>query len=177
MPAVICPQNLRIACRALNSGETGLKLTELAALLSAQYFAMSQLIGNATASVISALNTPVPIAGTWTLVDAENFMAGPAGTSRVVYTGTDQLTVLIDFTATFAVGTVPTGTNITIRVFKNGIDTTGETIVTLFSTVMRTVSLTWLERIERNDTLELYVENNTNLDDITLTNANFRIAA
>ncbi len=34
MPAVICPIDLRIACRALNSGETGLTIDELAALLA-----------------------------------------------------------------------------------------------------------------------------------------------
>lgn len=131
--------------------------------------------GNTTATTINGSASPVLASGTWAVGDTENFSASTGG--RLTYTGAETLKLNVDASVTFrrAVGS---GTiDVSVALAKNGSVFSASSRVTSCSdSVKASVSMPYRVEMAQNDYVELYVANEDTDDDITVTDAIFRVA-
>lgn len=137
-------------------------------------YAIVTMQGNATATTISGSAAPVLASGTWAVGDTENFSASTGG--RLTYTGAETLKLNVDASVTFrrAVGS---GTiDVSVALAKNGSVFSASSRVTSCSdSVKASVSMPYSVEMAQNDYVELYVANEDTDDDITVTDAIFRV--
>jgi hypothetical protein len=124
---------------------------------------------NATATVIASTATPVLVAGTWTVDLSTNATCTTAG--RITYTGTT--TQVLTINAALSINPA-TGTNQNIQayLYKNGTAIAGSRIESIISTgVYLAVPLVYQVSMATNDYIEIYVQNSTATNNLTVTRA------
>lgn len=135
--------------------------------------ALISLNGNATATTISAANTPVLVAGTW-VVERESFFTCTTG-GRCNYIGEKDLVVPVDISATIASAS---GTNKDIHAYLalNGavIANSGKQ-ARVGATDPSNIGVIWQLELTTNDYLEMFVENNSDTIDLVVSDAVLRI--
>lgn len=135
--------------------------------------ALLSLESNATDTVISTINTPVLVAGTWTIEDTSQFTGTVAG--RATYNGERDITAPI----TVSLSVEPaSGTNkdITAYVAINGSIVSASGVLTRADNANPIpMTLIWQQTLSENDYVEVFVENNTDTVDILVGNAVLRI--
>lgn len=128
---------------------------------------------NATNTVITAANTPVKIAGTYT-VERASFFTGDT-TGRATFNG--ETDAVVPVFATISSETVSGGDkNITFYLAKNGsvITASGQSNTVKLSVTGNT-TLMWQLSLAQNDYLELWVENNDDTVDVLVKDVSFVI--
>lgn len=135
--------------------------------------ALLSLSNNATATVISAANTPTLVAGTWVSQTASHYTNTAAG--RTTYNGERDLNAPI--TVSMAIEPV-SGTNkdMTAYLYVNGVQKS-ETAITVRgdSGNPRALTLIWQHVFQENDYVEVYVENNTDAIDLLVSSSVIRV--
>lgn len=131
------------------------------------------LTNNTTETVISAVNTPTLVLGTYVVEDVSQFTGTTAGrlTSNIARTISRGVDVSISFEPASGNGKV-----IRAYVAKNGteITNTGKSL-TVDNGQPHNVSLFWREDTEENDFYEIFVENKTDAINVIAIDATLRI--
>lgn len=125
--------------------------------------------GNATATVIASTATPVLVAGTWTVDLSTNATCTTAG--RITYTGTT--TQVLTINAALSLEPV-TGSNQNLQVYlyKNGSAIAGSRIESKITHGQHVaVPLVYQISMTTNDFIEIYVQNSTATNNITVSRA------
>jgi hypothetical protein len=143
------------------SGETIVISNQLASIYGQVY-----MQGNATATTIASTSTPVKVAGTWT-VDIETNFTGTTG-GRLTYTGAETQVVRVSAALTLS---PVSGANqhISVYVAKGGSVITGsrqQAHITNGADMV--IPLTWQLSMATNDYIELFVQNGTATNNITV---------
>lgn len=135
---------------------------------------IASLVGNTTATVIAAADTPVRVAGTWGLKIGSQFTLDTA-TGRLTYNGVNDLNVPITmaFTSTVEGGG---SDQATFYVALNGsiVADSANSAQYKLTDPLRTVII-WGEPMSTGDYIEAWVENNDDSSDITVSNATVRL--
>tara|TARA_R100001480_G_scaffold57466_4_gene70562 strand:+ start:116 stop:1372 length:1257 start_codon:yes stop_codon:yes gene_type:complete len=145
-------------------GNTGIPNTMPDGLMS--------LNGNGTATVISSSNTPTLVSGTWT--DQRKSQFGFTAAGRFTYLGERALTTPIDVIATID---PPSGdSTIAVYIALNGTAISDSGIASYIkSGDPGSLSTMWQLSLSQNDYIEVFVENQSGSDNITVTDAIFRV--
>lgn len=125
--------------------------------------------GNSTATVIASTATPVKVAGTWT-VDIGSSFTGTTG-GRLTYTGTETQVCRVE--TSLSLDPV-SGSNQHISVYlaKNGTTIAGSRQMAHISHgAEMNMSLTWQLSLATNDYIEVFVQNGTATNNITVSRA------
>lgn len=134
--------------------------------------ALLSLSGNATETVITTINTPVKVAGTW-VVERESKMTADT-TGRATYDGTRDVVLPITISATvLAVGG---GTDVaTLYAAPNGViaAASGAT-VSITSSAAARATIIWQDEFSNAEFIEFWVENNSDTSNILITDAVLR---
>lgn len=137
--------------------------------------ALIAFTGNATNTVIAVVSTPVLIAGTWVGQTASGYTTDAAG--KVTYDASKpaDAVVTINMSAIKVVGGA-TGDYI-FQLFLNGVSVPdSDTTVTLSTGSSTQLSLIWSLELQPTDFLEVFVESVVGIDDILVTEAQFRVS-
>lgn len=133
---------------------------------------MSQ-VGNATATVIAAVNTPVKLLGAW--IEEDAFFFETDATGKMIYKGDKDIEVNISM----AFSTAPvSGTNkdIAFYVAKNGATITNSGARAIISSSDdHRMMVIWRIALSKDDFIEAYVENRTDAINILVTDAVMRL--
>ena len=134
--------------------------------------AMLSLNNNATATVISIVNTPVLVAGTW-VTERDSLFTGTAA-GRITYIGERDIVLPIDITAT-AIAASGTNKDIHTYLALNGtvIANSGKQN-RIGATDPKNTGVLWQLNMSPNDYLEVFVENNTDTVNIVVQDAILR---
>lgn len=155
---------------------TGITLTAASSTITlANATAVAQVRGqvtmqsNATATVIASTATPVLVAGTWTVDLSTNATCTTAG--RITYTGTT--TQILTINAALSINPAAgVNQNIQAYLYKNGAAIAGSRIESIISTgVYLAVPLVYQVSMATNDFIEIYVQNSTATNNLTVTRA------
>lgn len=125
--------------------------------------------GNSTATVIASTATPVKVAGTWT-VDIGSSFTGTTG-GRLTYTGAETQVCRVE--TSLSLDPV-SGSNQHISVYlaKNGTTIAGSRQMAHVSHgAEMNMSLTWQLSLATNDYIEVFVQNGTATNNITVSRA------
>jgi hypothetical protein len=125
--------------------------------------------GNSTATVIASTATPVLVAGTWTVDLSTNATCTTAG--RITYTGatTQILTINAALSLDPASGS---NQNIQVYLYKNGSAIAGSRIESKINNSEHlAVPLVYQISMATNDYIEIYVQNSTATNNITVSRA------
>ena len=125
--------------------------------------------GNSTATVIASTATPVLVAGTWTVDLSTNATCTTAG--RITYTGatTQILTINAALSLDPASGS---NQNIQVYLYKNGAAIAGSRIESKINNSEHlAVPLVYQISMATNDYIEIYVQNSTATNNITVSRA------
>lgn len=125
--------------------------------------------GNSTATVIASTATPVKVAGTWT-VDIGSSFTGTTG-GRLTYTGAETQICRVE--TSLSLDPV-SGANQHISVYlaKNGTTIAGSRQMAHISHgAEMNMSLTWQLSLATNDYIEVFVQNGTATNNITVSRA------
>jgi hypothetical protein len=137
-----------------------------------QPFGIVTMHGNSTATTIAGTAAPVIVAGTWTAGDTENFSASTGG--RLTYTGAETARFSIKASITMLRATGSGNVDVSAYLYKNGsVISASQVTATTNQTNKHAVCLPYSLELAQNDYIELYVANDTNPDDLTVTNAIF----
>lgn len=131
------------------------------------------MTNNATATVISAVNTPTLVLGTWVVQDTSHFTGTAAG--RATYNGERDLRSPIDVVATVE---PVSGTNkdIVICVAVNGVVVAATCMVARVDSSNPVVIPTvWQHTFTENNYVEVFVENRTDAVNILVSDVVLRI--
>lgn len=135
--------------------------------------ALISMNSNATNTVISAINTPTLVAGTWVVNQTSHFTGTTAG--RATYDGIVGLTTPIDIILNLE---PVSGTNkdLAVYVAKNGTEivATGMLLRTNAG-VPAVLSTMWQDSLSTTDFIEVFVENRTDAIDILVNDVILRI--
>lgn len=131
------------------------------------------LTSNATATVISTINTPVLVAGTWTSQATSLFSTTAAGRITSTNPKSARCTIEASGSVLMAAG----GNNaVTLYLYKNGsIVSAARCQTTTDASDPRVLSLTWQDVVNNGDYYELFIENNADTDNIIVRHCNFRV--
>lgn len=144
-------------------------LSDITAVTYDSAYGEMYFVNNASATTIAGANTPVKVTATYVSGDLFGFTHG---TGTLTYTATTTREMLVIATVTAIVET--SDADVTFYIAKNGtpIAKSGQTIYAN-SAAKRSDPIKCLVSLATNDTLELWVENNTDGQDITVIDANF----
>ena len=125
--------------------------------------------GNATATVIASTATPVLVAGTWTVDLSTNATCTTAG--RITYTGTT--TQILTINAALSLDPASgANQNLQVYLYKNGSAIAGSRIEAKVNTAEHlAVPLVYQISMATNDYIEIYVQNSTATNNITVSRA------
>lgn len=128
---------------------------------------------NTTETVIASLGTPVMVAGVWIVEDESQFSGTPGG--RLTSNALRDISVDIDAGLSLQ-PTSGNDRNLRAYIAKNGvvIPATGKT-VTASNGDPQNLSLSWRLDMVGTNYIEVFVENNTNTNNIIVTDATLRI--
>ena len=128
---------------------------------------------NTTATVIGAINTPVKVAGTFSVGEVSTFTADNTG--KLTYTGATTTTV--QFAASVTLDVVGTNQDLTVQLHKNGIAIPAAKISrTVTSGSAGNVGLFYNISMTASDYVEIYVANSSSTNDITVTDCLFGVS-
>jgi hypothetical protein len=155
---------------------TGITLTAASSTITitntpavAQVRGQVYMQSNATATVIASTATPVLVAGTWTVDLSTNATCTTAG--RITYTGTTTQVLTINA----ALSLDPAGgsnQNLQVYLYKNGSAIAGSRIESKVNTNEHAaVPLVYQISMATNDFIEIYVQNSTATNNITVSRA------
>ena len=134
---------------------------------------MAYMQGNTTVTDIVTQNVPVLIAGTWLSGAAESFSVSAAG--RLTYTGLSAQ--VFDVDAVVSINAASGSPDASLIIAKNGILIAATRISDrLQNTHPIHLSTLWSLSLSPNDYIELFIENNTNTVDATITRAVLRVS-
>ena len=156
-----------IAVTAVNNG--GIEISSIAEAIYAQV----TMHGNTTATVISTINVPVKVAGTWVVGTNSSFTASTTG--RLTYTGGTTETVAFRASVTL----VPVGTNqvLTIQFAKNGTVIPEAKITrTVSAGASGNVSVFYNASMTSSDYMEIFVSNGSSTNNITVVDCLFGVS-
>lgn len=128
---------------------------------------------NATNTVISTINTPVKVAGTWNIERQSIFTCTTGG--RATYNGERDIVIPVDVTLA---ATPVSGTNKAIKIYiaKNGVAiANSEMLSRIDSGDSKNISTMWQLSLSNGDYLEVFVANGTDTTDLLISDALFRI--
>ena len=125
--------------------------------------------GNATATVIASTATPVLVAGTWTVDLSTNATCTTAG--RITYTGTT--TQILTINAALSLDPASgSNQNLQVYLYKNGAAIAGSRIESKVNNSEHlAVPLVYQVSMATNDFIEIYVQNSTATNNITVSRA------
>jgi hypothetical protein len=155
---------------------TGITLTAASSTITitntqavAQVRGQVYMQGNATATVIASTATPVLVAGTWTVDLSTNATCTTAG--RITYTGTT--TQILTINAAISLDPVSgSNQNLQVYLYKNGAAIAGSRIESKINTGEHlAVPLVYQISMATNDYIEIYVQNSTATNNITVSRA------
>ena len=156
-----------ISVAAVNAG--GIEITSIADEINAQV----TMHGNATATVIATIDTPVKVAGTFVVGTVSTFTADNTG--KLNYTGSTTATV--QFSASVTLDVVGTNQDLTVQLFKNGISLPAAKISRKVSAGSAgNVGLFYNIPVTASDYVEIYVANATSTNNITVTDCLFGVS-
>jgi hypothetical protein len=156
-----------ISVAAVNTN--GIQITSIADEINAQV----TMHGNATATVIATIDTPVKVAGTFVAGAVSTFTADNTG--KLTYTGATTTTV--QFVASITLDVVGTNQDLTVHLFKNGISLPAAKISrTVTSGSAGNVSLFYNVSMAASDYVEIYVANGSSTNNITVTDCLFGVS-
>ena len=135
--------------------------------------AMLCLESNATESVISTIDTPVLIGGTWTAERASQFTDTAAG--RATYNGERPAILPVTLSATVLAAAGGDKQYSTYIAVNGAVVTCTKVQDTLSSTKAGTMTNLWQLEFQPGDYIEAFVENNSSTDNAIVTNAILRI--
>jgi hypothetical protein len=147
------------------SGNTGIPDTRPDALIS--------INSNATETVISTINTPVKVTGTWAVEGDSHFTGDTTG--RITYNGERDFTGPIDVSVTMLMAS-GSSKNVSAYIAINGTfepKTVQKTSVS--SSAADSVSIHWQHTFSTNDYIEVFVENNSDTVNIIGEDAVLRV--
>jgi len=156
-----------ISIATINS--SGIQISSIAD----EIYAQVTMHGNTTATVISTINVPVKVAGTWVVGTNSSFTASTTG--RLTYTGGTTETVAFRASVTL----VPVGTNqvLTIQLAKNGTVIPDSRITrTVSAGASGNVSVFYNSAMTASDYMEIFVSNGTSTNDITVVDCLFGVS-
>lgn len=131
------------------------------------------LVNNLTATVITTVNTPVKVTGTWTTERVSFFTGGASG--RATYIGEKPLTTPITI-ASSIVGATGGDKQATTYIAVNGaVINCTKTQATVNSAKAGSFTNIWQIQLQPNDYIELFVENNTDTVDLVVKDAVLRV--
>lgn len=134
---------------------------------------LETLTANATSTNISSSGVPVLTAGTWVSELSSQFDSTAAG--RLTYTGGKDVCLAVTISATLS----PDGggsRDLELHLYKGGVAVTNATQnATISSSDPGNIVLVWELAFSTNDYIELWISNNTNTTDITVSKAAFRV--
>lgn len=131
--------------------------------------AMASLNSNAVETVITTINTPVKVAGTWVVERESLFDVDTTG--RLTYLGERDIVLPLDAAATI---NSASGTNkdITVYLALNGVVIANSGQVNrVGATDPRNTSVLWQQNMTTNDYIELFVENNSDTINLVVSHA------
>jgi len=155
---------------------TGITLTAASSTITldstqavAQVRGQVYMQGNATATVIASTATPVLVAGTWTVDLSTNATCTTAG--RITYTGTT--TQILTINAALSLDPASgSNQNIQVYLYKNGSAIAGSRIESKINNSEHlAVPLVYQVSMATNDYIEIYVQNSTATNNITVSRA------
>lgn len=126
------------------------------------------MAGNATATAIAAIDTPVLVAGSW-VVGGTSLFTGTTG-GRLTYTGTDDVVVMVNAVVDIEPAS-GTAKGLTTKVYINGAATSSGRKVFADTALAQNAAVLWQATLSTNDYIELYVENNTDTIDVLVSGA------
>ena len=155
---------------------TGITLTAASSTITitntpavAQVRGQVYMQGNATATVIASTATPVLVAGTWTVDLSTNATCTTAG--RITYTGTTTQVLTINAALSLDPAS-GTNQNLQVYLYKNGSAIAGSRIeAKVDSGDHLAVPLVYQISMATNDYIEIYVQNSTATNNITVSRA------
>ena len=139
--------------------------------------ALTYFSGNTTDTIITASSTnganAVKIAGTWVAGGLSKFTADATG--RVTSVSERDVTVPID--VSILIKSVGGGSvRVALYLAKNGtVIAAATTAADVSGSTSKNISFPWQESLSENEYLEIFVENQTNANDLLVENAIFRI--
>ena len=126
-----------------------------------------------TNTVIAAYNTPVLVAGTFTVVSAAQMAGTTSGRSTYLNARPAALPITANLTIEPVSGT---GKTMSAYLYKNGSKVAGSKVTTITSaTLPQNLTVVWQDTLVTNDYYETYLENNTDAIDIVVRNAVLRV--
>lgn len=135
--------------------------------------ALVSMVGNVTPTVISTINTPVKVAGTFVTEDVSRFTHD--GTGRLTYTSEVSERLPIDVSVSCLMAS-STDKQIAILIAVNGsVITQTRKTETASSTKAANISTVWQRQFSTGDYLEIFVENKSDTIDIICSQAVIRI--
>jgi hypothetical protein len=155
---------------------TGITLTAASSTITitnapavAQVRGQVYMQGNATATVIASTATPVLVAGTWTVDLSTNATCTTAG--RITYTGTT--TQILTINAALSLDPASgSNQNLQVYLYKNGSAIAGSRIEAKVNNGEHlAVPLVYQISMATNDYIEIYVQNSTATNNITVSRA------
>lgn len=140
-----------------------------------QPFGLVTMQSNATATTLSGTATPALIAGTWVAGDTENFSASTGG--RLTYTGAETTRFTIGAAITVLRTDGSGSVNLSTVLVRNGSAVgASKRVGTTNHNNKHTISLPYSIELAQNDYLELYLANEDNGADLTVTDAIFMVS-
>jgi len=135
-------------------------------------FGVVTIHGNSTATTIAGTASPVLASGVWTPGETENFVASTAG--RLTYTGAETSRFNINAAVTMLRATGSGSIDVSLYVAHNGsVNATTKCVDSTSHSNRHEVSLPFSLEMAQNDYIELYIANEENTDDLTVTDAIF----
>ena len=131
------------------------------------------MVGNATSTTISGVNTPTLVAGTFTIEETHGFLGTAAG--RLTYIA--ERPIRSPMSAAISLEPV-SGTNKDLRVYIaiNGTEVTGSgKTVRADNSNPLAVTVIWQQTLVEDDYIEIFVENTSDAVDILVTDAVLRL--
>jgi hypothetical protein len=155
---------------------TGITLTAASSTITitntpavAQVRGQVYMQSNATATVIASTATPVLVAGTWTVDLSTNATCTTAG--RITYTGTTTQVLTINAALSLDPAS-GSNQNLQVYLYKNGSAIAGSRIESKVNTNEHAaVPLVYQISMATNDFIEIYVQNSTATNNITVSRA------
>jgi hypothetical protein len=126
-----------------------------------------------TNTVIATVNTPVLVAGTFTVVSSAQMSGTAAGRATYLNARPAALPITASLTVEPVSGT---GKTISAYLYKNGTQIAASKVpITTSATFPENISVIWQDTFATNDYYEIFVENNTDALDIVVRNAVLRV--
>ena len=151
---------------------------------SSQIIGFAELVNNATVTTINTVGVLEPVNGTWIATSEErtSISTGAAPTGGVITYDAMQSGRRIKVDVSMSVQKVGGGNNKTYTFWLrhiNGVTTTNFELGSVDLDAGQTARITSFEQIEfkTSDTVQLYVSNDTDTDDITFSDVKFRYGA